>query len=25
VWEYSRPWAGGEKGEWSVTATVIVD
>ena len=25
VWEYGRPWAGGEKREWSLTATVIVD
>ena len=25
VWEYSRPWTGGEKGEWSLTATVIVE
>ena len=25
VWEYSRPWDGGEKKEWSLTATVIVD
>jgi inhibitor of cysteine peptidase len=23
--EYSRPWEGGEKGEWSLTATVVVD
>jgi len=22
IWEYSRPWDGGEKAEWSVTATV---
>ena len=25
VWEYSRQWAGGEKGEWSLNATVIVE
>ena len=25
VWKYSRPWDGGEKKEWSLTATVIVD
>ncbi|MDC0035125.1 protease inhibitor I42 family protein [Chloroflexi bacterium] len=25
VWEYSRPWEGGEKKEWSLTATVVVD
>ena len=23
--EYSRPWEGGEEGEWSLTATVVVD
>ena len=22
IWEYSRPWEGGEKAEWSVTGTV---
>jgi hypothetical protein len=22
--EYSRPWEGGEKGEWTFTLTVIV-
>ena len=25
VLEYSRPWEGGEKREWSLTATVVVD
>ena len=25
VWEYSRPWDGGEKGEWSLTATIVID
>ena len=24
VWEYSRPWTGGEKRAWSLSATVIV-
>lgn len=23
--EYSRPWDGGEKGEWTLTATVVVN
>ena len=23
--EYSRPWEGGEKGEWTITANVVVD
>ena len=25
VWEYSRPWDGGEKGVWSLTATIVID
>jgi len=25
IWEYSRPWEGGEKAVWSVTATVTVE
>ena len=25
LWEYSRPWEGGEKAEWSVTATVTIE
>ena len=25
IWEYSRPWDGGEKAEWSVTATVTAE
>ena len=24
-WEYSRPWVGGEKSEWTLTATVVVE
>ena len=25
LWEYSLPWEGGEKAEWSVTATVTIE
>lgn len=25
IWKYSRPWEGGEKAIWSVTATVTVE